>query len=564
MSDVTPVPDKPMTHKEILRALTGLLLALLVAILSSTIVANALPTILADLKGTQSQYTWVVTATLLASTATTPLWGKLADLFSKKQLYQVAIALFTFGSVLCGFAQSMPELIAFRAVQGLGLGGVQALAQVVIAAMVSPRERGRYSGYTGSVLAVATVAGPLAGGFIVDTDWLGWRWCFFVVVPLALVAMYVIGRTLHLPVLRRQVRIDWAGATLITGGVSLLLIWISLVGKNFPWLSWQTAAFVLGALAALAVALVVEARVAEPIIPLRLFRNRTLVLGVLASVAVGTGMFGASVFLGQYFQLSRGFSPTISGLLTLPLIFGLLTSSTLSGQMITRTGRWKGFLVSGAVLMAIGLALLSTIDHETSLPLLGGYQLLLGLGLGLSMQNLVLAVQNSTDVRDLGTASSTVTFFRSLGGTAGVSVLGAVLAAHVSELVTEKLHGATGGGGSLDIAHLPEPVRSVVRDAYGDATGLLFLIAAAISLVTLASVLLIKEVPLRGPSTAAEDKAVDNDLGIGDNSAEPVGAQVKHVGEVALSGGSSPQRVEQRDGSVDSPVDNWEQSTSRR
>ncbi|WP_344872784.1 MDR family MFS transporter [Allokutzneria multivorans] len=556
--------ETPMSHREVLRAMTGLLLALLVAILSSTIVANALPTILADLKGTQSQYTWVVTATLLASTATTPLWGKLADLFSKKLLYQVAIGLFTFGSVLCGLAQSMPELIAYRAVQGLGLGGVQALAQVVIAAMVSPRERGRYSGYTGSVLAVATVAGPLAGGFIVDTDWLGWRWCFFVVVPLALLAMYVIGRTLHLPVLRREVSIDWAGATLITGGVSLLLIWISLVGKNFPWLSWQSAAFVLGSVVVLGAALVVERRVREPIIPLRLFRNRTLVLGVLASIAVGTGMFGASVFLGQYFQLARGFSPTISGLLTLPLIFGLLVSSTLSGQMITRTGRWKGFLVSGAVLMVLGLALMSGVDHGTSLWLLGGYQLLLGLGLGLSTQNLVLAVQNSTDVRDLGAASSTVTFFRSLGGTAGVSVLGAVLAAQVSGLVTEKLHGATGGGGSLDLAHLPEPVRTVVRDAYGDATGVLFLIAAVISLVTLASVLLIKEVPLRGSSTAPEDNPVDNELGIGDNSTQPVGTGVKHVSDVALPGGKPGQRVEQRDGSVDSPVDSWEPSTGHR
>ncbi|SDN21032.1 MDR family MFS transporter [Allokutzneria albata] len=553
----------PMSHREILRAMTGLLLALLVAILSSTIVANALPTILADLKGTQSQYTWVVTATLLASTATTPIWGKLADLFSKKLLYQVAIGLFTLGSVLCGLARSMPELIAYRAVQGLGLGGVQALAQVVIAAMVSPRERGRYSGYTGSVLAVATVAGPLAGGFIVDTDWLGWRWCFFVVVPLALLAMYVIGRTLHLPVLRREVSIDWAGATLVTGGVSLLLIWISLVGKNFPWLSWQTAAFVAGSLVTLAAALVVEGRVREPVIPLRLFRNRTLVLGVLASIAVGTGMFGASVFLGQYFQLARGFSPTVSGLLTLPLIFGLLTSSTLSGQLITRTGRWKGFLVSGAVLMVLGLALMAGVDHSTSLWLLGCYQLLLGLGLGLSTQNLVLAVQNATDIRDLGSASSTVTFFRSLGGTAGVSVLGAVLAAQVSELVTEKLHGATGGG-SLDLAHLPEPARTVVRDAYGDATGLLFLIAAVISLVTLVSVLLIKEVPLRGSSTATEDKPVDNELGIGDNSGRPVGTGVKHVSEVALLGGRNRQRVEQRRRSVDSAVDEHEPSTGRR
>lgn len=300
-----------MTHREILKAFTGLLLALLVALLSSTIVSNALPTILADLHGSQSEYTWVVTATLLTSTATTPIWGKLSDLFSKKLLYQIAIVVFTVGSALGGIAQSMPELIAYRALQGIGLGGLQALIQVVIAAMIAPRDRGRYTGYTGAVFAVATVSGPLIGGLIVDSP-LGWRWCFWVCVPLAVVAFIVLGRTLKLPVLKRKVRIDWLGATLLVGGVALLLIWVSLAGGSFGWVSWSSAAYVGGAIVALALAVLVESRVAEPVVPLRLFRNRTFTLSVLASLAVGTAMFGGSVFLGQYYQIARGFSPTHS------------------------------------------------------------------------------------------------------------------------------------------------------------------------------------------------------------------------------------------------------------
>ncbi|WP_143173960.1 MFS transporter [Streptoalloteichus hindustanus] len=508
-----------MGHREVLEALSGLLLALLVAILSSTIVSNALPTIVADLHGTQGQYTWVVTATLLASTATTPIWGKLADLFSKKMLYQVAIAVFTLGSVLSGLSQSMGTLIGFRALQGVGMGGLQALAQVIIAAMVSPRERGRYNGYTGAVMAVATVGGPLVGGVIVDTSWLGWRWCFFVVVPLAVLASVVLSRTLNLPVIRRKARIDWAGATLITGGVSLLLIWVSFAGKDFGWWSLSTLAYLAGALACVALALVVESRVAEPVIPLHLFRNRTTVLAVVASIAVGTAMFGSSVFLGQYFQLSRGYSPTAAGLLSLPMVAGLFVASTVSGQVITRTGKWKAFLVAGSLLLVTGLGLLGTIDHATSLWVIGAFLVLVGLGIGMSMQNLVLAVQNTVGPRDLGAASSVVTFFRSLGGAAGVSVLGSVLATRVTELVNEGLSrlprrpgaAAASAGGGLDIGHLPEPVREIVRAAYGDATGLIFVIAAVVAAATVLSVIFIKEVPLRSSTTGNPAEATTGD-----------------------------------------------------
>ncbi|MEU4669411.1 MFS transporter [Amycolatopsis sp. NPDC023774] len=493
-----------MNHRQIMKAFSGLLLALLVAMLSSTIVSNALPTILADLHGSQSQYTWVVTATLLTSTATTPIWGKLSDLFSKKLLYQLAIVIFTVGSALGGISQSMPELIAFRALQGVGLGGLQALIQVVIAAMIAPRDRGRYSGYTGAVFAVATVSGPLIGGLIVDSP-LGWRWCFWVCVPIAVIAFVVLGRTLHLPVLKRKVRIDWLGATLLVGGVALLLIWVSLAGSTFAWASWTSVAYVGGAVIALALAVLVESRAAEPVVPLRLFRNRTFTLAVLGSLAVGTAMFGGSVFLGQYYQISRGFSPTHAGLMTLPLVLGLALASTSAGQVISRTGRTKPFMVAGGISLPAGLFLLSTVDHTTNLTLMGGYLALVGIGLGFLMQNLVLVVQNTVAMKDMGSSSSVVTFFRSLGGAAGVSALGAVLSTKVASNITSSLtrlglpagDAVHGGGGTFDIDGLPAALQPIVRAAFGDATGTVFLFAGFIAVVTLLAVVFLKEVPLR-------------------------------------------------------------------
>ncbi|MBK1783082.1 MFS transporter [Prauserella cavernicola] len=491
-----------MTHRQILEAFTGLLLALLVAILSSTIVSNALPTILADLDGTQSQYTWVVTAMLLTSTATTPIWGKLSDLFSKKLLYQLAIVIFTVGSVLGGIAQSMPELIAYRALQGIGMGGLQALIQAVMAAMIAPRDRGKYSGYIGAVFAVATVSGPLLGGVIVDSA-LGWRWCFWVCVPIAVLAFIVLGRTLHLPVIKRDVKIDWLGATLIVGGVALLLIWISLAGKNFAWLSLETLWFVGGSVLALAFAVLVETRVREPVVPLRLFRNRSFTLAVLGTLAVGTAMFGGAVFLGQYYQIARGYSPTHAGLMTLPMVLGLFLSSTISGQVVSRIGRTKPFLVGGSLMLVAALSLLSTIDHTTDLTLMGCYLAMMGIGVGALMQNLVLVAQNTVGMRDIGSATATVTFFRTLGGSAGVSALGAVLASEVSG------GNASGGGGSLDLASLPPAVREAVRAAYGDGTGTIFFIAAIVAVVTVLAVLFIKETPLRD-TLDVTDGSTDN------------------------------------------------------
>ncbi|WP_197322197.1 MDR family MFS transporter [Saccharomonospora sp. NB11] len=492
-----------MPHRQILKAFTGLLSALLVAMLSSTIVSSALPTILADLHGTQGHYTWVVTAMLLTSTATTPLWGKLSDLFSKKVLYQTAIVIFTVGCVLGGFAQSMPQLIAFRAVQGIGMGGLQALIQAVIAAMIAPRDRGRYAGYIGATFAVATVSGPLVGGLVVDSP-LGWRWSFWVCVPIAVVAFILLGRTLKLPVVKRDVSIDWLGATLIVGSVTVLLVWVTLAGKDFAWWSPHTAALVGGAVALAAAAILVESKVREPVVPLHLFRDRTFTLAVVGSLAVGTAMFGGTVFLVQYFQTARGFSPSIAGLLTLPMVLGMVGSSTLVGRAVSRVGRTKPFLMVGSLVLLLGLGLLSQVDHDTNLWWMGVFLALMGIGVGSIMQNLVLAAQNTVGMRNVGAATATVTFFRTLGGATGVSALGAVLGSRVSDLVAESLAARgirTDGGfttnGTLDVGALPEPVQEIVRAAYGDATGTLFLISAAVTVITAASVFFIRETPLR-------------------------------------------------------------------
>ncbi|WP_433537919.1 MDR family MFS transporter [Micromonospora sp. CA-249363] len=525
MSAPTTTPGaEPMSHRQTLEALSGLLLVLFVAMLSSTVVSTALPKIIGSLNGSQTQYTWVVTATLLTATATTPIWGKLADLFSKKLLIQVAIVVFLLGSVIAGFSQSAGQLIAARAFQGVGVGGLQALVQVAIAAMIPPRERGRYNGYLGGVMAVATVGGPLLGGLIVDTSWLGWRWCFFVGVPVAVLALILLQVTLHLPTFRRDnVKIDYLGASLIAAGVSVLLIWISFVDSSFAWVSWQSAAMVAGSLVLLALAVWVESRAAEPVVPLAIVREHTTALAILGSLAVGMAMFGGAVFLGQYFQIGRGYSPTEAGLLTIPMMAGVLGSSIVAGRLITRTGRIKPYIVAGSIILVAGFGLLGTIDHETSLVLVGVGMFIVGTGVGMTMQNLVLAVQNTVALKDIGAASSSVAFFRSLGGAVGVSVLGAVLAHRVTDQITRDLTAAgiptsgSGGDSNLNITALPDGVQHIVRAAYGDATGHIFLISAAIGVVGVIAALLLRPVTLRtsldlpdaATSTAVAADAVD-------------------------------------------------------
>ncbi|MEZ3181105.1 MFS transporter [Streptomyces pimonensis] len=513
--------DAPMTHRQIMEALSGLLLGMFCAILSSTIVTNALPEIVSDLGGGQSAYTWVVTASLLTMTASTPLWGKLADLTSKKILVQAALVVFVIGSVVAGLAQNPAMLITARAIQGLGAGGLSALAQIIMAAMISPRERGRYSGYLGATFAVATVGGPLLGGVITDTSWLGWRWCLYVGVPFAIIALIVLQKTLNLPVVKRKAKVDWAGAFFVTAAVCLLLVWVTFADDKYDWMSWQTGVMVGGAVVLTLVFLFVESRASEPIIPLRLFRNRTITLASLASLFVGIAMFAGTVYFSQYFQLARGKSPTMSGVMTIPMIGGLFISSTVSGIVITRTGRWKSWLLAGGVLLTAGLGLLGTMRYDTPYWRIGVFMALMGLGVGMMMQNLVLCTQNQVDPRDLGAASSVVTFFRSLGGAVGVSVLGSVMSSRISGYAQDTIGqlspqeqaaaAKTSGSGTIpDMDLLPPSIRTWLESAYGHGIADIFLYVAPVALLAFLVTLFIKEVPLRtsgAPAQAAEASA---------------------------------------------------------
>ena len=517
--------SEPMTHKEILEALSGLLVAMFVAILSSTVVTNALPTIVHDLDGSQTGYTWVLVATMLAMTATTPIWGKLADLFPKKLMMQVALIVYVSGSALAGLAQSMSWLIGARVITGLGVGGVMALIQIIIGSMVSPRERGRYSGYIGAAFGLATLIGPLVGGVIVDSP-LGWRGCFYVGLPFAILAFFILQFTLHLPTTKRKVKIDYLGSVLIMGGVSLLLIWVSLAGQQFDWVSSTTFLMVGGGLVVLALAVLVEGTVAEePIIPLQLFKDRTISLATIAAILVGVALLTATTYLSEYFQTSRGMSPTNAGLMSLSMVVGLMLTSIISGRMISQTGRWKIWLVWGMAGVVVGAGLLATIDHATSLWLIGLYMLILGGGLGATQQNLVLAVQNNVDQANIGAASSVVAFFRTLGGAIGVSAFGAVLshrvAMHVTDgipvlvrsgQVTPEQAQALGNGGVPDVHALPLPLANLFEGAFGDATGQIFLFTVPCAVLALITVLFIKENRLRTTLDKIEEPEINMEI----------------------------------------------------
>ena len=505
-----------MSKRQVLESLSGLLLGMFVSILAATVVSTSLPIIISDLKGDQSAYTWVVTATLLATTVSTPLWGKFADLFNRKLLIQLALVIFVLGSALAGFSQDTNTLIVFRVMQGLGAGGLAALSQIIMADIISPRDRGKYAGLFGGVMAVGTVGGPLLGGVV--TDAFGWRWNFFIALPVAIVAIILLQRTLHLPSHpKRKVHIDYFGAVLIAAGISLLLIWVSLAGSDFEWASVTSYVMVGGAVLLLVAAVVVELKVAEPIIPLTMFKNRTFTLSVIASLAVGVSMFGTSVFLAQYMQLSRGATPTQSGLLTIPLMAGLLIASTIFGGIISRKGTWKAIMVSGAVLVIAGTSLLGTLDYTTNLVLVGLYMAVLGAGLGMLMQNLVLVTQNSIEVKNLGVATSAVTFFRSLGGTIGVSVLGSVLGTIIAQQISDgipKLAAAdqatavaTLGSGTIpQVSTLPDAIRVLVESAYGVGVGSVFLFSIPLAIVTLIAVVFLPNAKL-GSKNAVQLKS---------------------------------------------------------
>ena len=522
-------------HRQILKVMTGLLAALFTAMLSTTIVSTALPTIMADLNGTQRQYTWVITASLLAMTITTPIWGKLSDLFNKKFLVQLSIVIFVAGSVGAGLSQSVPPMMAFRAVQGLGMGGLIALTQSIMGALIPPRQRGRYSGYMGAVMAVSTVSGPLLGGVITDNA--NWRWCFFVCVPLAVLALIALQVTLQAPAGREHASIDYVGAALIAVVAGLPMLWVTFAGSDYAWVSWQSGLFLAGFAIAVVLAVFTELRVPEPMVPIRLLNNRTTILMIIASIAVGVAMFGSSTFLTQYFQLAGGHSATRAGLMTIPLIITQMLTSTIGGQIVTRTGRWKPLMVVGSFALVAGLAGLGFIDHTTPFWQVAIYMSVMGVGVGALIQNIVLAVQNTVDVANVGSTSATITFFRSLGGAVGVAVLGAILANHVADNISTGLRDAGlpssgGASGTLDIEDLPAPIQAIVHVAYGDSFGFLFAIAAVISVVTLVAVLLVREVPLR--NTVELMPAAPQPVAAADGHAEAVVENVPAFNQDAL------------------------------
>ena len=522
--DALPVgiPAAP-DHRSVLSAISGLLVGLFVALISTTVITPSLPTIVADLGGTQSGLTWIITASLLAMTVATPIWGKLADLVNRKRLVLAALSIFAIGSVLSGLAPSTGWLIGSRLLQGLGIGGLLGLTQIVIADLVSPRDRGKYMGLVGAVIGVGQIGGPLVGGLITDT--VGWRWNFFVFVPFAVISLAMIQRTLRLPPRPpREVSIDYAGAALIAVGVSLLLIWVSLGGEVFGWWSVPALGLLGGSVALLTAAVVVEARAAEPIIPLRLFADRTFTLAVIGSMALGVAMIGTSIYLSQYMQMARGATPTQSGLMILPMIIGQMSGGIGSGQLITRFGRWKRYMVAGSVITTTALALLGSIHYDASFVEVAAAMALLGLGVGMLMQNFVLVVQNSIAARHTGAATAGVSFFRTLGGTIGVSALGAYLAHRVPVLMAAGLAGlpaadraaaaALEDGAIPDMSSLPAALRQVVEGAYGDGIASLFLRAVPFGLVVLATVIALPNKQL-GRLTGAQQAVAEAAAGVG-------------------------------------------------
>ena len=506
-----------LTHRQILVVFSGLMLGLLLAALDQTIVSTALPTIVGDLGGL-SHLSWVVTAYLLASTASTPLYGKLGDLYGRKGVFQAAIVIFLVGSALSGLSQNMGELIAFRALQGLGAGGLMASALAIVGDVVAPRERGRYQGYMGGVFAFASVAGPLAGGFF--TDHLSWRWVFYINLPVGALALVVTSIVLNLPFRRVERRIDWLGAGLIAAAVTCVLLVTVWGGDQYAWGSPQILGLAAAGLALLALFLWQERRAEEPILPLHLFRNSVFRVSLTLMFLVAVGLFGALVYLPLFLQLATGASATNSGLLLLPVMAGIVTTSILCGQLITHTGRYKWSPLLGTVVMTVGLYLLSRMTIDTSRLTSGLYMLVLGLGLGGLMQVSVLATQNAVDRRDLGTATSAIGFFRNLGGAIGTAAFGAVFTNRLAHYLPQFLPARVLGRFNLKdlqsspsmIHQLPPALRDGIAQSFAHAIHGVFLTAIPIAALAFVVALFLKELPLRerahlGAGSAAQGQA---------------------------------------------------------
>ncbi|RZU77968.1 EmrB/QacA subfamily drug resistance transporter [Micromonospora kangleipakensis] len=507
--------------------LFGLMIAMMLAMLDNMIVSTALPRIVGEFGGVD-HFTWVVTAYVLGTTVSTPIWGKLGDLYGRKAVFLTSVVIFLIGSALCGMSGSgmfggaengMIELIAFRAVQGLGAGGLMVGVMAIIGDLVPPRERGRYQGMIAGIMAIAMVAGPLVGGFI--TDNLSWRWAFYVNLPLGGIALLVLATTMHLPKYRTEHKIDWVGAALLSVGITAIVLVTTWGGNEYDWTSPQILGLAVLALVALVVFAVVERRAAEPILPLGLFANRNFALISVIGFLLGFAMFGAMNFLPLYQQTVQGASATNSGLLLLPLMFGMLVVSLVVGRAITKTGRYRIFPIAGGVVMAAGLALLTRLEVDTGKAESSLYMIVLGVGMGFLMQTSMLIAQNSVEQKDLGAASGAATFFRSIGGSFGISLFGAIFANRLADSAAGAAFSGGGGeGGRMDLEQLkqlPAQTRELVLGGLSDAISHVFFWAVVFTIAVPVLAWFIKEVPLRST-----------------NDAPPAGATPEEQAEVAL------------------------------
>jgi EmrB/QacA subfamily drug resistance transporter len=490
----------PLAGRALTTVFAALMLGMFLAALDQTIVSTALPTIVGDLGGL-NHLSWVVTSYLLASTVSTPIYGKLGDMYGRKPVFLAAIVIFLAGSMLAGLSQSMSELIGFRAMQGVGAGGLMVSAQAIIADIVPPRQRGRYMGLIGSVFAVASVAGPLLGGFFVDQ--ISWRWVFYVNMPVGALAILIVIFKLHLHVPAKRHRIDYLGATLLTGGVGALILLTSWGGNEYPWGSPTIVGLGVAGFALLAAFIWQEARAAEPIVPLTLFRSSVFNVSSAMGATIGMAMFGAIIFIPLYLQLVYGASATGSGLRLLPLMIGLLTAAIASGRAISRIGRYRVFPIAGTAVLVVGMFLLSRLGVGTAPWLASVYMLVVGVGIGLVMQVLVLVVQNDAAPENIGVATATATFFRSVGGSFGVAIFGAIFAARLAHQLAHLPHDVVAHLGSgvhlspAQVRHLPPAVHADFLQAFANSLHGVFLWGLAIAVVPFALSWLLKEVPLR-------------------------------------------------------------------
>ncbi|PBC84136.1 MULTISPECIES: MDR family MFS transporter [unclassified Streptomyces] len=503
--DAAPDPGSAKRPAGVRVVLFALMIAMLLAMLDNMIVGTAMPTIVGELGG-MDHLSWVVTAYTLATAASTPIWGKLGDMYGRKGVFLSSIVLFLIGSALSGMAQDMGQLIGFRAVQGLGAGGLMVGVMAIIGDLIPPRERGKYQGMMAGVMAIAMVGGPLVGGTI--TDHLGWRWTFYINLPLGVIALAMVTAVLHLPKKRSQTRIDYVGAALLTLGITSLVLITTWGGTEYDWLSGQIIGLGILGVVALALFLVVERRVSEPVLPLHIFRNRNFSLVTLVGFLVGFVMFGSMTFLPLFQQTVQGASATNSGLLLLPLMGGMLVVSMIAGRVTTKTGKYKFFVVAGGALLTVGLALLSTMDTDTTRFTSGAYMAVLGAGMGFLMQTTMLIAQNSVEMKDMGVGSSSATLFRTIGGSFGVAIFGAIFTHQVQTTMAERIGKAgekmTGGGAQMDpkgLAKLPPMVKDAYDHAVASGTHHVFLWGAAISVIGFAAAWFLKEVPLRGGPT---------------------------------------------------------------